>query len=120
MTIMLVDSVTTETISCQTPNMAGRGAHIKLRPAGPPRLPIALLAAAAAAMAGCAGAPSPPPSIPDPGRIAALEQMPQVSLRGPDNPTLDPAVLSEFWDSARVRGAAPVQATPRAGLQPPP
>jgi hypothetical protein len=66
-------------------------------------------------VSGCGSAPSPPAGIPDPDRIAALEQVPVVSLRGPDNPTLDPRVLSEFWDSARVRAATPQQATPSGG-----
>jgi hypothetical protein len=79
-----------------------------------------VLIAVAVVVSGCASAPSPPSSIPDPDRIAALEQIPQVSLRGPDNPTLDPDVLSEFWDSARVRGAAPLQATPAGGSATPP
>lgn len=39
-----------------------------------------------------------------------------VSLRAPeDNPTLDPDVLADFWDSARVRSATPQDAAPAAG-----
>lgn len=53
---------------------------------------------------------------PDAGLTARLAEMPVVSLRGPeDNPTLDPDVLAEFWDSAQVRAATPVEAAPVGG-----
>lgn len=64
---------------------------------------------------GCGAAPAGT-NAPDAGLTARLAEMPVVSLRGPeDNPTLDPDVLAEFWDSAQVRAATPVDAAPVGG-----
>lgn len=77
--------------------------------------------AAALLLSGCAAErPTRPAGGPDPDRTAALEQVPPVMLRGPGNPTLDPKVLAAFWDSARVRGATPQEATPPTGAAPGP
>lgn len=73
-------------------------------------------------LGGCAAAPTAAPGVPDAELTAALAEVPTVSLRGPDNPTLDPEVLAEFWDSARVRSATPPPASPvqgSMGLAPP-
>lgn len=59
--------------------------------------------------------------LPDPALTESLAQLPTVELRGPDNPTLDPAVLDAFWDSATVRAATPLTGgPPPAEAGPPP
>lgn len=73
---------------------------------------MALAVGVSVVLGGCAAPGTRPAEDPDPELTTALAQTPVVTLRGPDNPTLDPKVLATFWDSARVRGATPAQATP--------
>jgi hypothetical protein len=75
-----------------------------------------LAAATTLLVSGCGVSAASGGDGPDAGLTAQLAEMPVVSLRGPeDNPTLDPDVLAEFWDSAQVRAATPVEAAPVGG-----
>lgn len=88
------------------------------------RLGVAAAAVLLVVLGGGCTTPAPTASdLPDAALTAALDEVPVVALRGPDNPTLDPEVLAEFWDSARVRSATPPPASPlrgSAGLAGPP
>lgn len=75
-----------------------------------------LLVVMAVVLVGGCGVTPVRSGAPDAGLTARLAEMPVVSLRGPeDNPTLDPDVLADFWDSAQVRAATPVEAAPVGG-----